>query len=117
VPHRMLLRGTIGLPGQWDFVPVVELRSGFPWSAVNEFLDFVGPRSRAGRLPAVRTLDFSIARPWRFRGRRFRAGVKVYNAFGASAERDIQTNITSPSYGTAFNPVERSIGFVFESGK
>ena len=65
VRHRLLLRGTIGLPGKWDFAPVLELRSGFPWSAVNEFQDFVGPRNRAGRLPAVRTLDFSIARPWR----------------------------------------------------
>ena len=67
VRHRLLLRGTIGLPGKWDFAPVLELRSGFPWSAVNEFQDFVGPRSRAGRLPAVRTLDFSIARPWQFK--------------------------------------------------
>ncbi len=117
VRHRVLLRGTIGLPGQWDFVPVLELRSGFPWSAVDEFLDFVGPRSQGGRLPAVRTLDFSLARPWRLKGRRFRAGVRVYNAFGASAERDVQTNITSPSYGMAFNPVERSIGFLFESGR
>ena len=113
VRHRVLLRGTIGLPRQWDFAPVMELRSGFPWSAVNEFQDFVGPRSRAGRLPAVRTLDFSIARPWTFRNRRFRAGIKVYNIFGAAAERDIQTNITSPFYGTAFNPIERSVGFVF----
>ena len=96
---------------------MLELRSGFPWSAVNEFQDFVGPRNRAGRLPAVRTLDFSLARPWHFRKYRFRAGIKLYNLFGASAERDIQTNITSPFYGTAFNPVERSIGFVFGSGK
>lgn len=115
VRHRFLLRGTIGLPGEWDLAPVVELRSGFPWSAVNEFQDFVGPRNRGGRLPAVRTLDFSIARPWQVRGIRFRGGLKVYNVFGASAERDIQTNTTSPSYGLAFNPVERSIGFVFES--
>ena len=35
VRHRLLLRGTIGLPHQWDFAPVVELRSGFPWSAVD----------------------------------------------------------------------------------
>jgi hypothetical protein len=112
VRHRMLLRGTFGLPGQWDFAPVLELRSGFPWSAVNEFQDFVGPRSRAGRLPAVRTLDVSIARPWNFGKRRFRAGIKVYNIFGAAAERDMQTNITSPFYRTAFNPIERSIGFV-----
>jgi hypothetical protein len=117
VRHRLLLRGTIRLPGRWDIAPVVELRSGFPWSAVNEFLDFVGPRSRTGRLPAVRTLDFSLARPWRFKQRRFRAGIRVYNVFGASAYRDIQANTTSPFYGTAFNPVERSIGVVFGSGR
>jgi hypothetical protein len=117
VRHRLLVRGTIGLPGQWDFAPVLELRSGFPWSAVNEFQDFVGPRSRSGRLPAVRTLDFSIARPWRFKQRRFRAGIKIFNVFGASAYRDIQANTTSPFYGTPYNPVERSIGFVFGSGR
>jgi hypothetical protein len=117
VRHRTLLRGTVGLPGRWDFAPVLELRSGFPWSAVDEFHDFVGPRSRAGRLPAVRTLDFSLSRPWRFHRYRFRGGVRIYNVFGAAAERDIQNNITSPFYGTAYNPVERSIGFVFSSAR
>ena len=117
VRHRLLLRGTFGLPGKWDFAPVMELRSGFPWSAVNEFQDFVGPRSQAGRLPVVRTLDFSIARPWQLKKRRFRAGIKVFNLFGASAYRDIQANTTSPFYGTPYNPVERSIGFVFGSGR
>lgn len=117
VPHRLLLRGTIGLPWGLDLAPVLELRSGFPWSAVDEFQDFVGPRSRSGRLPFVRTLDFSLQRPWRFKKYRFRAGIRVYNAFGASAERDMQTNTASPFYGTAFNPVERSIGFVFSTMK
>ncbi len=51
VRHRMLVRGNFGLPGQWEFAPVLELRSGFPWSAVDEFQDFVGERNRAGRLP------------------------------------------------------------------
>ena len=32
-----------------------------PWSAIDEFHDFVGPRNRAGRLPAVQTLDFSLS--------------------------------------------------------
>ena len=117
VRHRLLLRGTIGLPGTWDFVPVLELRSGFPWSAVDEFQDFVGTRNRAGRLPAVRTLDFTIARPWRFKNRRFRAGLRVYNIFGASADRDVQHNVTAPDYGTFYNPIERSIGFVIGSAK
>jgi hypothetical protein len=117
VRHRLLLRGTLGLPGQWDFVPVLELRSGFPWSAVNEFQDFVGIRNRAGRLPAVHTLDFTLARPWRFRKYRFRAGVNLYNALGASAERDVQNNVTSPDYGRFFNPIERSIGFVLGAAR
>jgi hypothetical protein len=84
---------------------------------VNEFQDFVGPRSRAGRLPAVHTMDFQLSRPWQFKKYRFRAGIKIYNLFGDSAERDMQTNITSPFYGTAYNPVERSIGFVIGSGR
>jgi len=117
VRHRLLVRGTIGLPGRWDFAPILELRSGFPWSAVNEFQDFVGPRNLSGRLPAVRTLDFSLARPWHVSKYRFRAGLKLYNVFGASAYRDVQNNITSPDYGSFFNPVERSIGFVFGSAK
>ena len=117
VPHRFLFRGTIGLPGRWDFAPVVEVRSGFPFSAVDEFQDFVGARNRAGRLPTVRTLDFSLARPWHVWKYRFRGGIRVYNVFGASAERDVQSNMASPSFGQFFNPLERSIGFVIGSAK
>jgi hypothetical protein len=117
VPHRLLVRGTIGLPGQWDFAPVIEVRSGFPWSAVDEFQDFVGPRNRAGRLPRVRTFDFSLSRPWQVRNYRFRGGLKVYNLLGTSAQRDVQANLASPQFGQFFNPIERSVGFVFEFGR
>jgi outer membrane receptor protein involved in Fe transport len=117
VRHRVLLRGVIGLPGQWDFSPVLELRSGFPWSAVDAYQDFVGPRNRTGRLPAVRTLDFSLVRPWRFRKYSFRAGLRVYNALGDTGHRDVQSNTSSPVYGTAFNPIERSIGVMFGAGR
>jgi hypothetical protein len=116
VRHRLLVRGTLGLPGQWIVAPILELRSGFPWSAVDEFHDFVGDRNGAGRLPPVRTLDFSLTRPWQFGRHRFRAGVRVYNVFGASANRDVQNNVTSPDFGRFFNPLGRSIGFTFGSG-
>jgi hypothetical protein len=117
VPHRLIVRGTIGLPDQWDIAPVIEIRSGFPWSAVNEFQDFIGPRNRSGRLPRVRAVDFSVSRPWHVWKYRFRGGIKVYNVFGGSAERDVQSNITSPNFGQFFNPLERSIGFVLGSAK
>jgi hypothetical protein len=113
VRHRVIVRGTIGLPAKLDFVPVLELRSGFPWSAVNEFQDFVGARNQAGRLPTVHTLDFTLVRPWQFGKYHFRAGLKLNNVFGSSAQRDVQNNITAPDYGNFYNPIERSIGFVF----
>jgi hypothetical protein len=117
VRHRVLIRGTIGLPAQWDISPVIELRSGFPWSAVDEFQDFVGERNRAGRLPAVRTVDFALTRPWRFKKWRFRAGLRFYNIFGSAANRDVQHNVTSPFYGTSYNPIERSVGITFGSAR
>jgi hypothetical protein len=117
VPHRLLVRGTIGLPGRWDLAPVIEIRSGFPWSAVDELQNFVGERNRAGRLPRVRTFDVSLSRPWHVWKYRFRGGIKVNNIFGASAERDVQSNIGSPNFGQFLNPIERSIGFVLGSAK
>jgi hypothetical protein len=113
VPNRLIVRGTFGLPGQWVFSPLYEWRTGFPWSAVNEFQDFVGTRNETGRLPSVSTLDFTLARPWHFKKYRFTAGLKIYNAFDTGNERDVQNNITSPDYGTFYNPIQRSIGFVF----
>jgi hypothetical protein len=115
VPNRLLVRGTIGVSAKWDFAPVFEFRSGFPWSSVNEFQDFVGPRNEAGRLSRVSTLDFSLSRPWHFKKYRFRAGIKMYNVFGSSSERDVQNNLTSPDYGHFFNPLERSFGVMFGS--
>ena len=56
-------------------------------------------------------------RPWRVWKYRFRGGIKVYNIFGASAERDVQSNIASPEFGQFYNPIERSIGFLIGSAR
>ena len=117
VPNRIIVRGTWGLPGQWVLSPLYEWRTGFPYSAVDEYQDFVGERNRAGRLPSVTTLDFSLVRPWKFRKYRFSAGVKVYNIFNGRGFRDVQNNVTSPDYGTFYNQLPRSIGFAFGSSK
>lgn len=117
VPHRLLVRGSIGLPGRWVLSPVYEVRSGFPWSAVDQYQDFVGPRNRTGRLPTVSSLDFTVVRPMRLRRLRFTGGLKVYNAFNSGNERDVQANVSSPDYGTFYNPIRRSIGFVLTASR
>jgi outer membrane receptor protein involved in Fe transport len=117
VAHRMIVRAAQGLPGRWVFSPIFEWRSGFPWSAVNEFQDFVGPRNETGRLPSVSTLDFTLARPLRFKKYRFTAGIKVYNAFDTGNERDVQANLASPDYGRFYNPIQRSFGFLVTTSR
>lgn len=116
VPHRVIVRGALGLPGNWLLSPIYEWRSGFPWSAVNEFQDFVGPRNRTARLPRVSTLDVSVTRPFRFKKYRFTAGLRVYNVFDTGSERDVQANVAAPDYGTFYNPIQRSIGIVLSAG-
>jgi hypothetical protein len=117
VPNRLVVRGTIGLPAKWVLTPLYEWRTGFPWSAVNEFQDFVGQRNQAGRLPTVSTVDATIARPWRFRKYQFTAGIKAYNIFSSGSERDVQNNTASPDFGKFYNPIERSIGFFFGTSR
>lgn len=116
VPHRVLVRGAIVLPWKIDLLPVVELRSGFPWSAVSETQTFVGERNAAGRLPAVRTIDLSISRPVKLMKFRPRVGLRLFNVLGSEASRDVQQNLASPDFGRFYNPIERSIGFVFQFG-
>lgn len=117
VPNRVIVRGNIGLPAKWVFVPVYEWRSGFPWRTVNEFQDFIEPGKIGGRLPTVSTLDFTLARPWRYKKYTFTGGIKIYNAFNKGNERDVQNNIASPEFGKFYNPIQRSIGFVVSGSK
>jgi hypothetical protein len=116
VPHRVIVRGALGLPDRWVFTPLYEWRTGFPWSAVDEFQDFVGPRNHSGRLPNVSTLDFTITRPFQFKKYQFTAGLRVFNTFRSGAERDVQANVTAPDYGAFYNEIRRSIGIVLSAG-
>lgn len=117
VPHRLIVRGTLGVGGGFVFAPLYEWRTGFPWSAVDEYQDFFEGRNNGRRLPKVSTLDFTLARELHFRKYRFTGGLKVYNALNTGNERDVQNNIASPDFGKFYNPIQRSIGFLFSSGK
>jgi hypothetical protein len=127
-PHRLLFTGNIGLPYDITLFPVVDWRSGFPFSAVDENQNFVGPRNRAGRFPTFFSLDLQVSKgvripvpnfgfiPERFRGRTFggRIGVKIFNLTDHFNPRDVQTNIDSSSFGEFYNGVGRTFRMKFE---
>ncbi len=113
VPHRLLVRGTLGLPDKWEISPVVEVRSGFPYSIVDANQQIVGAANGGGRFPTLATLDLSVQRPFKIRGVKTRIGVRVFNALNRFNPRDVMNNAASPTFGYFYNPIPRSFGLNF----
>jgi hypothetical protein len=95
-------------------VPVLDIRTGFPYSIIDEDRNFVGPRNLAGRFPNFASLDLEILRsvslPGRFNKYRVELGLKVFNLTNHFNPRDFQNNLASDDFGGFFNGVGRQFG-------
>jgi TonB-dependent receptor-like protein/carboxypeptidase family protein len=101
-PHRFLARGRAYPLRNWLLVGVLDWRSGLPYSVVNEWLDFVGPRN-ARRFPAYQRVDFGVEHRFKIRKLRPWIGVRADNLFSTFLPSDVQANISSPAFGTFYN--------------
>lgn len=107
VPHRAVAWGVLPLPRTWVLAPVVELRSGTPYTAVDQWQQPVGPRNEGGRLPRFATLDLALSRSLSIRGRRVRVGFSVEHLLHNFTPRDVQVNVDSGAFGSLSNPLPR----------
>jgi outer membrane receptor protein involved in Fe transport len=107
-PNRFVGRGRATLGRDWMLELAGELRSGFPYSAVDEQLDFVGARNSL-RFPTVGTVDASVEH--RFRIGRFEPwiGVVFVNALNSFSPEDVQRNVASPAYGYFYSSPIRQV--------
>jgi len=110
-PDRVLFWGVLGLPRKLEFVPVLDIHTGFPYSKLDQDWDFVGRRNEAGRFPAFVGLDVKLQYPFDFKFRswhfQFRAGLKVYNVLNHYNPRDVQQYAGSGNFGVFYNSVGR----------
>jgi Carboxypeptidase regulatory-like domain len=117
-PNRLLFWGDFGLPYDVVATPVVDWRSGFPFSILNEEQDFVGPRNEGGRFPKLLTFDLLVTKGLtiRFRGKHYkgRAGFTIFNITNHWNPRDVQNNIAAQQFGTFYNSPDRSVRLKFE---
>ena len=120
-PHRFLAYGEIKSRYDITISPVAEIRSGFPFSALNERLDCIGRRNRAGRYPTYLSLDLQVVKGFkipsfvpRFHGRRARIGIAVLNVTNHFNPRDVQNNLASTRFGQFFNSLGASVRGKFE---
>lgn len=110
-PNRGLFWEIIGLPHKLDFIPILDVHTGFPYSRLDQNWNFVGAENRAGRLSTFFDLDTKFQYPvdFTFRDHRiqFRFGVTFLNVLNHFNPRDVQQNSASPNYGTFYNGVPR----------
>jgi hypothetical protein len=113
VPHRLLVRGRVMPMPTWLLVGIFDWRSGMPWSAVNEYLDFVGARNERFRFPAYARTEIGIEHRFKIFKLQPWIGVRAYNAFDAFLPTDVQANITSPFFGSYYNSEYRQLRLQF----
>jgi hypothetical protein len=115
VPHRFLAYGEVKVPFGLTVIPALEIRSGFPFSVVNDRLDFVGARNRE-RFPAYLSLDATVLKSFTvpFWDKQARAGVIIFNITNHFNPRDVQNNLSSSQFGQFFNSLGTSVRGKFE---
>jgi hypothetical protein len=117
VPDRFLYRAVLPLPRKIVFSSILEARSGFPYSAFDEYRRYVGARNRAGRFPSLATLDLRITRPFKFWKYKVEAGVFVYHLLNSFTPRQVQACVDARDYGIFYNTIARNWGITVTISK
>ena len=114
-PHRFMAYGEIKAPYGLTVMPALEIRSGFPYSVVNDRLDFVGVRN-SQRFPAFLSVDVTVLKSFTvpFLDKPARAGAIIFNITDHFNPRDVQNNLSSLQFGQFFNSLGTSVRGKFE---
>ena len=109
VSHRMLSWGMISLPMGFTVSPFVELRSGFPFTRIDEAWNVVGTRNDS-RFPLFLSLDLAVEKAFRLPfGLPVRLGLKFFNMAGRDNGRSIQRDVARADFGQTYDPIRRQL--------
>jgi len=115
IPHRFLAYGEIKVPHGIILMPALEIRTGFPFSFVDERLNYAGVPNSA-RFPTYLSLDATILKTFKvpFVDKQARAGVILFNLTNHFNPRDVQNNMNSLHLGQFYNSLGTSVRAKFE---
>jgi hypothetical protein len=115
-PNRWLFWSSISLPKEFSVFPVFDMRTGFPYSFVDEDRNYVGPRNQVGRYPTFVSLDTQVTKRMRIFNHNATIGVKIFNVTNHFNPRDFQGNLDASDSGSFYNSVGRTFRgkWVFE---
>lgn len=113
IPNRVVAYGIFAIPWKMTFSPLADFHSGYPYSPIDEFQQYVGPPN-SRRFPTYFSLDLKVYREFRvpFLGNRggkshhIRLGAYTLNVTDHGNYNAVYNNVTSPLYG-------RFVGFLY----
>lgn len=107
-PNRILAWGEIAAPWKLTFAPVLDTHTGFPYSTIDQYREFVGPRNEL-RFPRFVSTDLQVWREIKLpiKEKHAKIGFGVFNVFNHPNYRDVQNDIDSYRFGKFFNGVAR----------
>ena len=110
-PNRFIAWSDISGPWKLSVMPVWDIHTGFPYSAQDEYREYIGQRN-SNRYPRFSSTDVQVTRPFTVhageRHLKMRAGVAVFNVFNHDNPRDVQTIVNSSHYGDFYNDAWRT---------
>jgi hypothetical protein len=110
-PNRLLFWGQFNAPLKLTVLPVFDMHTGFPYSVVDQYRDFIGPRA-SQRYNRFNSLDMQITRPITlplpYKEIKARIGFSVFNVLNHFNPREVQNDIDSDRFGGFFNGVGRT---------
>ena len=104
IPDRFVTWGRFNLPWKIVASPVLDIHTGFPYSALDERQNYVGPPASL-RFPVFASLDLEMYKEFRIRfipwvrNHTLRGILRVYNVTNHQNPRDVYNNVTSPYLG------------------
>ncbi len=113
VPQRVVTWGRFKIPQKITLSPIVDVHSGFPYSAIDELQNYVGPPNSL-RFPTFFSLDVQGTKdfrvpylPW-LKNHTVRAEMRVFNVTNHGNFRDVYNNVASPYFGNFTGFLHRS---------
>lgn len=121
IPTRVVVWGIVRVPLKIQISPVIEFHTGFPYSAVDEYQQYVGiPNGH--RLPDYFSLDYKVTREFPIRvpfkegakTHHIRFGIYSLNGTNHGNYSTVYNNITSPLAGQYTGFLRRVTGLVLD---
>ncbi len=109
VPNRFIAWGTLALPHRVTIAPIIEARSGFPFSVRDAEQNFVGVRnSNQTRFPSFFALDVEFAKEFQVTKKyAMRLSLRGFNLTNHFNPRDVRANIADPHFREFFASYRR----------